>query len=204
MALAIAIRLGERRPPDRHRCAPRRSLPRWCLAIPYRRDPRWADANTDDNGWGTIDLTAVPGSHDGDVGLPDYVGGWMAHSHPGYRGYACARRAVTVPAGRVAWDIPRADPRRGRLRTLLERPTADWVRLGLNPAPRVVGTRRCSSPFLLMRRIAACRRRAYVRPVQGQRRWRRHAAAPILAPRPISDDSTACNGSEPSPVTSSM
>ena len=51
-------------------------------------DPRWADANTDDNGWETIDLTAVPGSHDGDVGLPDYVGGWMAHGHPGYHGYA--------------------------------------------------------------------------------------------------------------------
>src|SRR5678815_811972 len=25
-------------------------------------DPRWADANTDDNDWETIDLTAVPGS----------------------------------------------------------------------------------------------------------------------------------------------
>src|SRR4026207_1194380 len=36
--------------------------------------PRWADANTDDSGWETIDLTAWPGSHDGDVGLPDYVG----------------------------------------------------------------------------------------------------------------------------------
>ena len=41
-------------------------------------DPRWADATTDDSGWETIDLTASPGSHDGDVGLPDYVGGWMA------------------------------------------------------------------------------------------------------------------------------
>src|SRR3954466_3858395 len=37
-------------------------------------DPRWADANTDDSGWETIDMTAWPGSHDGDVGLPDYVG----------------------------------------------------------------------------------------------------------------------------------
>ncbi|WP_234800717.1 hypothetical protein [Luteitalea pratensis] len=34
-------------------------------------DPRWAAANADDTGWETIDLTPVPGSHDGDVGLPD-------------------------------------------------------------------------------------------------------------------------------------
>src|SRR5580765_6960578 len=68
-------------------------------------DPHWADANTDDNGWETVDLTAVPGSHDGDVGLPDYVGGWMAHGHPGYYGYALDRRAVAVPAGRPSWDI---------------------------------------------------------------------------------------------------
>src|SRR6185312_6154451 len=59
-------------------------------------DPHWADANVDDGGWETIDMTALPGSHDGDVGLPDYVGGWMAHGHPGYHGgYAWYRRAVT-------------------------------------------------------------------------------------------------------------
>src|SRR5450432_151913 len=33
-------------------------------------DPHWADANTDDSGWEQIDMTPVPGSHDGDVGLP--------------------------------------------------------------------------------------------------------------------------------------
>src|SRR3954470_23836583 len=63
-------------------------------------DPRWADASADETGWETIDMTAIPGSHDGDVGLPDYVGGWMAHGHPGYDGYAWYRRAVAVPAGR--------------------------------------------------------------------------------------------------------
>ena len=68
-------------------------------------DPHWADANTDDSGWETVDMTALPGSHDDDVGLPDYVAGWMAHGHPGYRGYAWYRRAVTVPAGRATWDI---------------------------------------------------------------------------------------------------
>jgi hypothetical protein len=67
-------------------------------------DPHWADPNTDDHGWETIDLTAAPGSHDGDVGLPDYVGGWMAHGHPGYTGYAWYRLAVNVPSG-GAWDI---------------------------------------------------------------------------------------------------
>src|SRR6478672_3983357 len=50
-------------------------------------DPRWADADVDDAGWQRIDMTPLPGSHDGDVGLPDYVGGWMAHGHPGYHGY---------------------------------------------------------------------------------------------------------------------
>jgi hypothetical protein len=50
-------------------------------------------------------LRRAPGSHDGDVGLPDYVGGWMAHGHPGYYGYAWYRRAVTVPAGGPSWDM---------------------------------------------------------------------------------------------------
>jgi hypothetical protein len=45
-------------------------------------NPRWAALNMDDKRWETIDMTAPPGSHDGDVGLPDYVGGWMAHGHP--------------------------------------------------------------------------------------------------------------------------
>src|SRR5512143_2487394 len=68
-------------------------------------DPHWADAKTDDSGWETIDMTALPGSHDGDVGLPDYVGGWIAHGHPGYHGYAWYRRVVAVPAGGASWDI---------------------------------------------------------------------------------------------------
>jgi len=68
-------------------------------------DPRWADANTDDSDWATIDLTAPPGSHDGDVGLPDYVSGWSAHGFAGLSGYAWYRRAVTVPAGSASWDI---------------------------------------------------------------------------------------------------
>src|SRR4051812_20101494 len=49
-------------------------------------DPHWADVITDDSDWEILDMTAAPDSHDGDVGLPDYVGGWMAHGHPGYHG----------------------------------------------------------------------------------------------------------------------
>src|SRR5678816_3442889 len=51
-------------------------------------DPHWADPDTDDSSWESIDLTPLPGSHDGDVGLPDYIGGWMSQGHPGYTGYA--------------------------------------------------------------------------------------------------------------------
>jgi hypothetical protein len=89
---------------------------------------------------GDVDMTAVPGSHDGDVGLPDYVGGWMAHGHPGYRGYAWYRRAVMVPAGSASWEI--LGP------TLVDHGyEIHWngQLLGgsgrLGPNPRVVGTR---------------------------------------------------------------
>jgi hypothetical protein len=68
-------------------------------------DPEWASPRADDSAWETFDLTAAPGSHDGDVGLPDYVGGWMARGHAGYHGYAWYRRAVSVPRGARSWDI---------------------------------------------------------------------------------------------------
>src|SRR3954471_12307581 len=103
-------------------------------------DPHWAGPTHDDNAWETVDMTAVPGSHDGDVGLPDYVGGWMAHGHPGYRGYAWYPRAVTVPAGGATWDL--LGP------TLVDNGYElywNGQRLGgsgrLGPAPRLVGTR---------------------------------------------------------------
>ena len=131
-------------------------------------DPRWAAANIDENGWEPIDLTAVPGSHDGDVGLPDYVGGWMAHGHPGYRGYAWYRRAVTVPAGPASWDI--LGP------TLVENGyEVYWngQRLGgsgrLGPAPRVVGTRpmRFALPADAAGTSGVLAVRAYMRPGSG-------------------------------------
>jgi hypothetical protein len=103
-------------------------------------DPRWADADADDRDWETVDLSAPASSHDGDVGLPNYVGGWMVHGHPGYQGYAWYRRTVTVPAGNRAWDVlgPTAVEDGYELYW-------NGVRLGgsgrLGASPRVVGTR---------------------------------------------------------------
>ena len=151
-------------------------------------DPHWADTDTDDRDWETIDLTAPPGSHDGDVGLPDYVAGWMAHGHPGYRGYAWYRRAVMVPAGRASWDI--LGP------TLVEHGyELYWNgqllggsgRLGADP--RVVGTRPLR--FALPANAAGTRGvlavRVYMLPGSGASAdgGGMHSA-PILAPRPIS------------------
>ena len=152
-------------------------------------DRQWADANTDDSGWETIDMTALPGSHDGDVGLPDYVGGWMAHGHPGYHGYAWYRRAVTVPPGPASWDI--LGP------TLVE----DGYELywngqllggsgRLGPAPRVVGTRPLR--FALPADAAGTRGmlavRTYMLPSSGvSADGGGMHSPPILAPRPISD-----------------
>jgi hypothetical protein len=152
-------------------------------------DPHWANTNTDDRDWETIDLTAAPGSHDSDVGLPDYVAGWMAHGHPRYHGYAWYRRAVMVPAGRASWDI--LGP------TLVEhgyelywngRLLGGSGRLGA--VPRVVGTRPLR--FALPADAAGTRGvlavRVYMLPGSGASAdgGGMHSA-PILAPRPISD-----------------
>ena len=152
-------------------------------------DPSWANANTDDSGWETIEMTAVPGSHDGDVGLPDYVVGWMAQGHPGYHGYAWYRRAVAVPAGRASWDI--LGP------TLVEdgyelywngQRLGGSGRLGSNP--RVVGTRPLR--FALPPDAAGTRGvlavRTYKRPGGNSADGGGMHSAPILAPRPISDE----------------
>lgn len=152
-------------------------------------DQHWADARADDSDWETIDLTAQPGSHDGDVGLPDYVSGWMAHGHPGYTGYAWYRRVVNVPPGRASWDI--LGP------TVVE----DGYELywnghslggsgRLGPHPRVVGTRplRFALPAdaagtggVLALRVFMLARAEASATGGGMH------SAPILAPRPISD-----------------
>ena len=150
-------------------------------------DPRWALADTDDGGWETIDLTASPGSHDGDVGLPDYVGGWMAHGHAGYIGYAWYRRAVSVPAGSASWDV--LGP------TLVE----DGYELywngqllggsgRLGPDPRLVGTRplRFALPADAAGKRGVLAVRAYMSSGASADGGGMHSP-PILAPRPVSD-----------------
>ncbi|WP_027485825.1 glycoside hydrolase family 2 [Rhodanobacter sp. OR87] len=152
-------------------------------------DPRWAAANLDASGWETIDLTAPPGSHDGDVGLPDYVGGWSAHGHRGYHGYAWYRRAVTVPAGSASWDI--LGP------TLVEDGYElywNGQRLGgsgqLGPEPRLVGTRplRFALPAGAAGTSGVLAVRSYMLPRPGPSAdgGGMHAA-PILAPRPVGE-----------------
>ena len=152
-------------------------------------DPRWANANTDDSGWETIDLTAAPGSHDGDVGLPDYVDGWMAHGHPGYTGYAWYRLAVIVSAAGASWDI--LGP------TLVEDGYEIYWnghllggsgRLGAHP--RVVATRplRFALPAAAAgaRGVLAVRVFMIPRSTPSADGGGMHSA-PMLAPRPISD-----------------
>jgi len=152
-------------------------------------DPRWADASADDSGWETINLTARPGSHDGDVGLPDYVGGWMAQGHPGYHGYAWYRRTVAVPAGAASWDI--LGP------TLVEDGYEIYWNgqlLGgsgrIGASPRVVGTR--PMRFALPGNVAGTRGvlavRAYKLPGGGSADGGGIHSAPFLARRPISDE----------------
>src|SRR5215471_1242176 len=152
-------------------------------------DSHWADPDTDDSGWETIDMTAPPGSHDGDVGLPDYVGGWMAHGHPDYHGYAWYRRTVTVPAGLASWDI--LGP------TLVEDGYEIYWNgqlLGgsgrLGPDARVVGTRplRFALPADAAGTHGVVAVRAFMLPTSApSAEGGGMHCAPILAPGPIAD-----------------
>lgn len=152
--------------------------------------PHWADTNANDNDWETINMTAVPGSHDGDVGIPDYVGGWMSRGHPDYHGYAWYRRMVTVPAGQASWDI--LGP------TLVDNGYELYWNgqlLGgsgrLGSTPRVVGTR--PMQFALPSDAAGSQGmlaiRVYMLPGSGGGADGGGIhSPPILAPRPISDE----------------
>lgn len=152
-------------------------------------DAHRADARADDADWEPLDLAARPGSHDGDVGLPDYVRGWMAHGHPGYTGYAWYRRAVDVPSGPPQWDL--LGP------TLVEDGYElywNGQRLGgsgrLGPSPRVVGTRplrfELPADAAGTRGVLALRVFMLPRPAGGRDGGGLHSA-PILAPRPVAD-----------------
>jgi hypothetical protein len=152
--------------------------------------PLLADPTIEDGGWETIDLTAPPGSHDGDVGLPDYVSGWMAHGHLGYTGYAWYRRVVNVPAGEARWDIlgPTAVDDGYELYW-------NGQLLGgsgtLGPDPRVVSTRplRFTLPADAAGKqgILAIRVFMLPRPPQQSSDSGGIRSPPILAPQPVSD-----------------
>jgi len=152
-------------------------------------EPHAADPRLDDGAWDTISLTAGPGSHDDDVGLPDYVTGWMAHGHPGYTGYAWYRRTVDVPPAPAPWDL--LGP------TLVEDGYElywNGQMLGgsgrLGPPPRVVGTRPLRFPLPAeaagTRGVLAIRVFMLPRPGPGTDGGGLHSA-PLLAPRPVAD-----------------
>ena len=140
-------------------------------------DPRWADANTDDSDWETIDhdrLAGQPRRRRGSARLRRRVDG--ARSSRLSRLRLVPARGDGTGRTRVVGH-PRADPRRERLRTLLERPTTGRVgQARRSPARRrhtaaeVRPSRRCGGHPWRARcpRIHASRFR-------GQRRRRRHA-----------------------------
>jgi hypothetical protein len=68
-------------------------------AFKLGNDPRWASAQFDDHNWEHVDLTPMPGAHDGDVGLLGYVPGWTARGHSGQWGHAWYRL-------HVRWNVP--------------------------------------------------------------------------------------------------
>jgi hypothetical protein len=60
-------------------------------------ESRWAGQSFDDSTWETVDLTPLPGAHDGDQGLTHYTPGWSTRGHRGYAGFAWYRMTVRVP-----------------------------------------------------------------------------------------------------------
>ena len=57
---------------------------------------QYARSDFDDSGWETVDLSAPPGAHDGDVGLSGYIPGWTAKGHANYSGYAWYRMKISL------------------------------------------------------------------------------------------------------------
>jgi hypothetical protein len=64
----------------------------------FGNNPQWASPRFDDSCWERVDLTPLPGAHDGDVGLSNYVPGWTTRGHPGRWGHAWYRM-------RVHWSV---------------------------------------------------------------------------------------------------
>jgi hypothetical protein len=82
------------------------------LAGPWRfrtgDDMAWSQADFDDSGWDTMDLTPPPGSADASLGVSGYLPGWTARGYAGHSGYAWYRLRVDVEGAnrRLALKMP--------------------------------------------------------------------------------------------------
>ncbi len=139
-------------------------------------DPHWANADADDSGWETMDLSAPASSHDGDVGLPNYVAR-MDGARPPRLSRVCLVSTHRDGAGRKpSMGCSGTDRRRPRLRDVLERRAAGRIR----PAWRIPQSRRhAADDFRASRRCGRYPWGARHPGVHatGQRRqwgWRRH------------------------------
>jgi len=63
---------------------------------PKTGKPLWAEPDSDDSRWETVDLTPKDGAFDPLVGYSGYVPGWTGKGHPGYWGYAWYRIRVQL------------------------------------------------------------------------------------------------------------
>ncbi len=59
-------------------------------------DLQWAQADFNDSGWPSMDLTPPPGSYDPFLGTSGFMPGWTALGDRGYAGYAWYRLKVNV------------------------------------------------------------------------------------------------------------
>ena len=190
MALAIVIAdlaIGGRPDPPTLRAAATLLDGAWRFHI--GDDPHWADANTDDNGLGN-------GRHDRPAGQPRRRRGSarLRRRVDGARSSRLSRLRLVPARGDGAGRTrlvghPRADPRRGRLRTLLEWPTAG--RVG-QARPRPARRRHAAAAVRPSRRCGGHPWRARGPRIHASRSGASADGGgmhspPILAPRPISD-----------------
>ena len=68
----------------------------------------WIQANFDDSGWDTMDLTPPPGSADANLGTSGYLPGWTKRGYAGYSGFAWYRLRIDVQEAnrRLALKMP--------------------------------------------------------------------------------------------------
>lgn len=75
-------------------------------------NPAWAQADFNDAGWASMDLTPPQGSFDPFLGSSGFMPGWTALGDPGYSGYAWYRLKINVlydsglPSGGLELKMP--------------------------------------------------------------------------------------------------